>query len=68
MNDIHQVSAYADDVNLIGNGIGTIERKANVILNACKDIGLVVNTEKTKYVEMGRNRHDCKLAFQEHFL
>jgi hypothetical protein len=27
--------AYADDVNLIGDDIGTIERKAKVLLNAC---------------------------------
>ena len=24
-----------------------------MILNACRDIGLAVNTEKTKYMEMG---------------
>ena len=27
-----------------------------MLLNACKDIGFAVNTEKTKYMEMGRNR------------
>jgi hypothetical protein len=27
-----------------------------VLLNACKDIGLAVNTEKTKYMEIGRHR------------
>ena len=37
-NDIHQVLAYADDVNLIGDDIRAIERKAVVLLNACKDI------------------------------
>ena len=33
----HQVLAYADDVNLIGDDIRTIERNADVLLNACKD-------------------------------
>ena len=33
----------ADDVNLIGDDIRTIERNADVLLNACKDIGLAVN-------------------------
>ena len=47
MNGTHQVLAYADDVNLIGD-IRTIERNADVLLNACKDIGLAVNTGKTK--------------------
>ena len=40
--------AYADDVNLIGDYIRTIERNADVLFNACKNIGLAVNTGKTK--------------------
>ena len=40
MNGTHQVLAYADDVNLIGDGISTIKRNADGLLNACKDIGL----------------------------
>ena len=56
MYGTHQVMAYADDVNLIGDDIRTIERNADVLLNACKDIGLTVNTEKTKYMEMGHHR------------
>ena len=27
-----------------------------MLLNACKDIGLAVNTGKTKYMEIGRRR------------
>ena len=52
----HQVLAYADDVNLIGDDIREIERNADVLLNACKDIGLAVNTGKTKYMGIGRHR------------
>ena len=37
MNDTHQVLAYADVVNLIGDDIRTIERNADALLNACKD-------------------------------
>ena len=47
MNGTHQVLAYADDVNLIGDDIRTIERNADVLLNACKDIGLAVKIGKT---------------------
>ena len=46
INGTHLVLAYADDVNLIGNDIRTIERNADVLLNACKDIGLAVNLGK----------------------
>ena len=45
MNGTHQ-----DDVNVLGDDIRTIER------NACKDIGVAVNTGKTKYMEIGRHR------------
>ena len=55
MNGIHQVLAYAVHVNLTGGDIRTIERNANELLNACKDISLAVNTRKTKYMEVGRH-------------
>ena len=55
INGTHQVLAYADDVNLKVD-ITTIERNADVLLNACKDIGLAVNTEKTKYMEIVRHQ------------
>ena len=47
---------YAGDVNLIGDDIRTIERNADVLLNACKGIGLAVNSEKTKYMERGHHQ------------
>ena len=53
MNCTHQILAHADDVNLIGDYIGTIERNVQELLNACKDIGLAVKTRKTKYMESG---------------
>ena len=33
-----------------------MERNADVLLNACKDIGLAVNVGKTEYMEIGRHR------------
>ena len=56
MNGTHQVLAYADELILIGDDIRTIERNADVLLNACKDIGLAATTGKTKYMEIGRHR------------
>ena len=40
MNGTNQVLAYANDVNLIGDDIRTIEINADVLLNVCKDTGL----------------------------
>ena len=47
-----QVLVFGDDVNSFGDDFRTIEGNANVSLNACKDIGLEVNTGKTKYIEV----------------
>ena len=46
----------ADDVNLIGDDIRTIERNSDGLLNAWKDIGSAVKPGKTKYMEIGCNR------------
>jgi hypothetical protein len=54
MNGTHQVFTYSDDVNLISDDIRTIGRNSDMLLNAYKDIGLVVNIGKTKYMEIGR--------------
>ena len=51
MNGTHLL-AYADDVKLISDDIRTIERNADVLLNACKHIGLIINTGKTKCMEI----------------
>ena len=56
VNGNHQVLAYADDLNLICDDIRTIERNADVLLNARKDIVLAVNTGNTKYMEIRRHR------------
>ena len=64
MNGTHL--AYANDVNLIGDDIRTIERHEDVLLNACKDFGLAVNIGKTKYMEIGRHRwRNSKCAYQD---
>ena len=64
MNDTQQELIYADDVNIIGDDVRTIERNANVLLNTYKDIGLAVITGKTKCIEVGRH---CGMLANEHF-
>ena len=49
----HQVLTYADDVNLIGDDIRTIEGNADVLLNVCK---YIANIGDAKYVKVGRLR------------
>ena len=49
----HQCDHSTTSSNSASLSTSTIQRNAHVLLNACKDIGLAVNTGKTKYMEIG---------------
>jgi hypothetical protein len=53
-NGTHQLLAYADDINIVGENIDTIQRNTKAPLDASKEIGLEVNPEKTKYMLVSR--------------
>ena len=48
MNGTHQVLAYVEDVKLIGDNMTTVERNADVLFNAYKDVSLAISTRETK--------------------
>jgi hypothetical protein len=52
--------AYADDVNIVGENIDTIQRNTKALLDANNEVGLEVNPEKTKYMLVSR----CQKAGQ----
>jgi hypothetical protein len=56
----HQLFAYADDDNIVGENIDTIQKNTNALLDANKEGGLEVNPEKTKYMLVSR----CQKAGQ----
>jgi hypothetical protein len=45
LNGTHQLLAYADDVNLLGDNIDTINKNTETLTEASKKVGLEVNRE-----------------------
>jgi hypothetical protein len=44
----HQLLAKADDVNLLGDDIGTIKISTETLIDVSKEVGLEINVDKTK--------------------
>jgi hypothetical protein len=56
LNGIHQLLAYADDVNLLEDNIDTIKKNTETLIYASKEVGLEINLEKTKYMLLSRHQ------------
>jgi hypothetical protein len=62
-NGTNPLLVYTDDGNLMG---GTINMNTEALIDASKEVGLEVNTEKTKYMLSGHQNsgqnHNIKIA------
>jgi coproporphyrinogen III oxidase-like Fe-S oxidoreductase len=67
LNGTHQLLAYTDYVNLLGDNTSTIKKNTENLIDASKEVGVEINVEKTKYMllsryqNVGQNR-DIKIA------
>jgi hypothetical protein len=57
LNGTHQLLTYADDVNLPGDNIDTINKNTQTLIEASKEVGLEVKVEKTKYMLVSRHQN-----------
>jgi biotin operon repressor len=55
---------YADDVNILGDNVGTIKKNTETLIDTIKEVGLEVNAEKTKYTLLSRHQN----AVQNHHI
>jgi hypothetical protein len=67
LNGIHQLLAYAHEINIVEENTDTIKKNTEALLDASKEVGLKVNEEKTKSMLMSRNqkigqKHSIKIA------
>jgi len=51
LNGAHQLLVYADDVNILGGTVHTIQKNVALVV-ASKEIGLEVNADKTKHMAL----------------
>jgi hypothetical protein len=52
LNEICQLLVYAADMNLPESNVDTIKKNTETLIDASKEVGIEVNTEKTKYTNI----------------
>jgi ribosomal protein S2 len=58
---------YADDVNLLGDSVDTIQKNTQTLIDPINEVGIEVNAEKTKNSLLSHHRnagqnHDIKIG------
>jgi hypothetical protein len=56
LSGTHQLLAFTDDVNLLGDNIDTIKKNTETLIDASKKVGLEINVEETMYMLLSRHQ------------
>jgi hypothetical protein len=62
LNGIHQLLVYAHHVNLLDDNIDTIKKIMETLTDASKEVGLEINTEKTKCILLSRHKNAGQIS------
>jgi hypothetical protein len=57
VNGTHQLLAYADFVNLLGDNIDSVNKNTGTLRDASKEIGPEINIEIMKYMLLARHQN-----------
>ena len=57
LNGTYQLLLYANDVNILGGSVHIIKKNVEALVLNCKESGLEVNADKTKYMVMSRDQN-----------
>jgi hypothetical protein len=56
-NGTHQLLAYVDEMNLLGDNIDTIKKNTETLIDVSKQVGLEIDAQKTMYILLSRQQN-----------
>jgi hypothetical protein len=65
LNGKHQLLVHVDIVNIVGGTVNTINNNREALLDASREVGLEVNTEKTKHKVLSCHQNEIKSQFTD---
>jgi hypothetical protein len=65
LNGTHQLLAYDEDVNLLGDNIYTIKKNTESLIDAGKKVGLEIIVEKTKHTAISSPECRSKWGYKK---
>jgi hypothetical protein len=69
LNGTHQLLAYTNNVNLLGDSMETIKKNTETLIDYSRKVGLEINIQKTKYMLLSHHQNagqirDIKIAIR----